>query len=179
MPFICWLQSWEKVDWTGSYSPDMTPLILAAHRNNYEIIKMLLDRGATLPMPHDIRYVLLVHFGSWQTIRNPNPKNWECNPYFFVGVYAFSAVLTSYRCGCDVCVESSSNDSLRHSLDRVNEYRALASPSLIALSSNDPILTAFQLSWELRNLAFDEQESKNEYLVSECLLIHRKIIEKS
>lgn len=46
----------------------------------------------------------------------------------------------------------------------MNEYRALASPSLIALSSNDPLLTAFQLSWELRNLAFSEQESKSEYL---------------
>lgn len=47
---------------------------------------------------------------------------------------------------------------------RVNEYRALASPSLIALSSQDPLLTAFQLSWELRNLAFAEQECKSEYL---------------
>lgn len=53
---------------------------------------------------------------------------------------------------------------MRHSLSRVNEYRALASPSLIALSSNDPLLTAFQLSWELRNLAFAEHECKSEYL---------------
>lgn len=49
-------------------------------------------------------------------------------------------------------------------MSRVNEYRALASPSLIALSSNDPLLTAFQLSWELRNLAFAEPECKTEYL---------------
>ena len=33
----------------------MTPLVLAAHRNNYEILKMLLDRGATIPMPHDVK----------------------------------------------------------------------------------------------------------------------------
>lgn len=51
-------------------------------------------------------------------------------------------------------------------MSRLNEYRALASPSLIALSSNDPILTAFQLSWELRNLAFAEEESKSDYMVS-------------
>jgi len=31
-------------------------LILAAHKNNYEILKLLLDRGATLPTPHDARY---------------------------------------------------------------------------------------------------------------------------
>lgn len=53
---------------------------------------------------------------------------------------------------------------MRHSLSRVNEYKALASPSLIALSSNDPLLTAFELSWDLRNLAFQEQECKTEYL---------------
>ncbi|XP_064074481.1 transient-receptor-potential-like protein isoform X2 [Vanessa tameamea] len=115
--------SWQKVDSnTATFTPDITPLMLAAHKNNYEIIKILLDRGATLPDPHDI------------------------------------------RCGCDECIRDTNEDSLRHSMARLNAYRALASPSLIALSATDPILTAFQLSWELRNLAFAEQESKAEYL---------------
>ncbi|XP_044730931.1 transient-receptor-potential-like protein [Chrysoperla carnea] len=117
------LYSWQKVDSNiSTFSPDITPLVLAAHKNNYEIIKILLDRGATLPMPHDI------------------------------------------KCGCDDCIRISTEDSLRHSLSRVNEYRALSSPSLMALSSSDPILTAFQLSWELRTLAFAEQECKSDYL---------------
>ncbi|XP_050543532.1 transient-receptor-potential-like protein isoform X2 [Daktulosphaira vitifoliae] len=116
------LYSWEKVDWDIAYfTPDITPLILAAHKNNYEIIKMLLDRGATLPMPHMI------------------------------------------KCGCDKCITSVNNDSLRYSMCRVNEYRALASPSLISLSSVDPILTAFQLSWELRRLAKMEVEFTKDY----------------
>ncbi|KFB51162.1 calmodulin-binding protein trpl [Anopheles sinensis] len=115
--------SWQRVDInTAMFTPDITPLMLAAHKNNYEILKILLDRGATLPMPHDV------------------------------------------KCGCEECIRRSSEDSLRHSLARVNEYRALASPSLIALSSQDPLLTAFQLSWELRNLAFAEQECKSQYL---------------
>ncbi|XP_046394033.1 transient-receptor-potential-like protein [Ischnura elegans] len=115
--------SWERMDWnTASFSPDITPLILAAHKNNYEILKILLDRGATLPMPHDI------------------------------------------KCGCEECIRSSQKDSLMHSQSRVNAYRALASPSLIALSSADPILTAFELSWDLRNLAFAEPECKQEYM---------------
>lgn len=40
---------------SSTFTNDITPLILAAHKNNYEIIKILLDRGATLPMPHDVR----------------------------------------------------------------------------------------------------------------------------
>ncbi|XP_023310819.1 transient-receptor-potential-like protein [Anoplophora glabripennis] len=115
--------SWQKVDInTAMFTPDLTPLILAAHRNNYEILKILLDRGATVPMPHDI------------------------------------------KCGCDECIKQSEEDYLRHSLSRLNEYKALASPSLMALSSSDPLLTAFQLSWELRGLAFAEPECKSEYM---------------
>ncbi|XP_075234535.1 transient receptor potential [Lycorma delicatula] len=115
--------SWEAVDRsTSNFTPDITPLILAAHMNNYEILKILLDRGATLPMPHDV------------------------------------------RCGCDECVVSSEQDSLRHSQSRINAYRALTSSSLIALSSRDPLLTAFELSWELRRLSYMETEFRAEYL---------------
>ena len=59
-------------------------------------------------------------------------------------------------------------------LYRINAYRALASPSLIALSSKDPILTAFELSWELKQLAFDEYEFKSEYLVGKCRKMHKE-----
>ncbi|XP_045127472.1 transient-receptor-potential-like protein [Portunus trituberculatus] len=115
--------SWEKADRnTSAFTPEITPLILAAHKDNYEILKILLDRGATIPMPHDI------------------------------------------RCGCPECLKTSSEDSLRHSRSRINAYRALASPSLIALTSTDPILTAFQLSLELKNLAYTEHEFRADYL---------------
>ncbi|KAJ2941136.1 hypothetical protein O0L34_g10371 [Tuta absoluta] len=114
--------SWESVDTSAAtFTPDITPLILAAHRNHYEILKILLDRGATLPIPHDV------------------------------------------KCGCDECVKSSLEDSLRHSQARINAYRALTSPSLIALSSADPLLTAFQLSWELGRLSRMETEFRVEY----------------
>ncbi|XP_072746647.1 transient receptor potential protein isoform X2 [Anoplolepis gracilipes] len=113
--------SWEAVDSSSNFTPDITPLILAAHKNNYEILKLLLDRGATLPTPHDA------------------------------------------RCGCDECVSSNEQDSLRYSQSRINAYRALTSPSLIALSSKDPLLTAFELSWELRRLSRMEQEFRAEY----------------
>jgi ankyrin repeat protein len=34
-----------------SFTSDVTPLILAAHKDNYEIIKILLDRGEQIPEP--------------------------------------------------------------------------------------------------------------------------------
>nr|CAB02410.1 Trp protein [Calliphora vicina] len=114
--------SWEAVDRSKStFTPDITPLILAAHRNNYEILKILLDRGATLPMPHDV------------------------------------------KCGCDECVTSQETDSLRHSQSRINAFRALSASSLISLSSRDPVLTAFELAWELKRLQAMESEFRAEY----------------
>ncbi|KAM7359756.1 transient receptor potential protein-like isoform 2-T2 [Cochliomyia hominivorax] len=114
--------SWEAVDRSkATFTSDITPLILAAHRNNYEILKILLDRGATLPMPHDV------------------------------------------KCGCDECVTSQETDSLRHSQSRINAYRALSASSLISLSSRDPVLTAFELAWELKRLQAMESEFRAEY----------------
>lgn len=60
-------------------------------------------------------------------------------------------------------MKARSEDSLRYSKSRINAYKALASPSLISLSSKDPILTAFQLSWELKRLSRIENEFKAEY----------------
>ncbi|XP_057694902.1 short transient receptor potential channel 4-like [Corythoichthys intestinalis] len=105
----------------SDFTPDITPIILAAHTNNYEIIKLLVQRGVSIPQPH--------------------------------------AVL----CDCLECVLSLDVDGLRHSHSRLNIYKALASPSLIALSSEDPFLTAFQLSWELKELSRVENEFKKEY----------------
>lgn len=70
------------------------------------------------------------------------------------------------RCGCDDCVVSSETDSLRHSQARINAYKALSSPSLIALSSKDPLLTAFELSRELARLRKMENEFREEYEVN-------------
>ena len=53
--------SWEALDPVrATYTPDITPLILAAHKNNYEILKILLDRGAQLPRPHEEREKILL-----------------------------------------------------------------------------------------------------------------------
>ncbi|KAM6932781.1 short transient receptor potential channel 4-like [Lycodopsis pacificus] len=105
----------------SDFTPDITPIILAAHTNNYEIIKLLLQRGISIPQPHAV------------------------------------------RCNCVECLSSSDVDGLRHSRSRLNIYKALASSSLIALSSEDPFLTAFQLSWELKELSTVENEFKSEY----------------
>ncbi|XP_047246695.1 short transient receptor potential channel 4b isoform X1 [Girardinichthys multiradiatus] len=105
----------------SDFTPDITPIILASQTNNYEIIKLLLQRGVSIPQPHAV------------------------------------------RCNCVDCMSNSDVDSLRHSRSRLNIYKALSSPSLIALSSEDPFLTAFQLSWELKELSTVENEFKSEY----------------
>ncbi|XP_053729657.1 short transient receptor potential channel 4b [Synchiropus splendidus] len=105
----------------SDFTPDITPIILAGHTNNYEIIKLLLQHGVSIPQPHAV------------------------------------------RCNCLDCVSGSDVDGLRQSRSRLNIYKALASPSLIALSSEDPFLTAFKLSWELKELSTVENEFKSEY----------------
>lgn len=75
-------------------------------------------------------------------------------------------------------------DPLRLSSTRISEYRALASPNLIALSSPDPLLTAFQLSGELRDLTIAEPESSGEYLklrrqVERCVSLFRSTCYKT
>ena len=105
----------------SEYDSEMTPIILAAHVNNYEILKLLLFEGTSLKRPHDV------------------------------------------RCGCEVCISQMSKDSLRFSKSRLNLYKALACPYLIALSSEFPIRTAFKLSFELRELSQVENEFKSDY----------------
>lgn len=56
-------------------------------------------------------------------------------------------------------------DSLRYSQARINAYRALSASSLISLSSRDPVLTAFELSWELKRLQAVESEFRADYSV--------------
>ncbi|XP_039601752.1 short transient receptor potential channel 4b isoform X1 [Polypterus senegalus] len=123
----------------SDFTPDITPVILAAHTNNYEIIKLLVQKGVSIPQPHEV------------------------------------------RCNCVECVSSSDVDSLRHSRSRLNIYRALASPSLIALSSEDPFLIAFQLSWELQELSKVENEFKSEYeeLSHQCKQFAKDLLDQT
>ncbi|KAK5875534.1 hypothetical protein CesoFtcFv8_026606 [Champsocephalus esox] len=123
----------------SEFTPDITPIMLAAHTNNYEIIKLLVARKVTIPRPHQI------------------------------------------RCDCVECVSSSEVDSLRHSRSRLNIYKALASPSLIALSSEDPILTAFRLGWELKELSKVENEFRQEYeeLSQQCKRFAKDLLDQA
>uniref|UniRef100_A0A674NEB0 Transient receptor potential cation channel, subfamily C, member 4a n=1 Tax=Takifugu rubripes TaxID=31033 RepID=A0A674NEB0_TAKRU len=123
----------------SDFTPDITPVILAAHTNNYEIIKLLVQKGVSMPQPHEV------------------------------------------RCNCVECVSSSDVDSLRHSRSRLNIYKALSSPSLIALSSEDPFLTAFRLSWELQELSKVENEFKSEYeeLSQQCKQFAKNLLDQT
>ncbi|TRY91328.1 hypothetical protein DNTS_030137, partial [Danionella cerebrum] len=101
------------------FSPDITPIILAAHCQKYEVVHMLLLKGARIERPHD------------------------------------------YFCKCADCLEKQRKDSFSHSRSRINAYRGLASPAYLSLSSEDPVLTALELSNELAKLANIEKEFKD------------------
>ncbi|XP_041465629.1 short transient receptor potential channel 3-like [Lytechinus variegatus] len=112
----------------SKFEQDVTPLMLAAHCNEIDIIRLLLNRGDTIKKPHNS------------------------------------------LCQCTYCSNKKQFDPLKHSLAGFNTYRALASPAFIALTSPDPILTAFLLSQELASNARIEKEFKNEYrdLARQC-----------
>ncbi|XP_032996040.1 short transient receptor potential channel 7 isoform X1 [Lacerta agilis] len=103
------------------FSHDITPIILAAHCQEYEIVHILLLKGARIERPHD------------------------------------------YFCKCNECFEKQRKDSFSHSRSRMNAYKGLASAAYLALSSEDPVLTALELSNELARLANIETEFKNDY----------------
>ena len=71
----------------------------------FQVIKILLDRGALLPMPHDIR--CLRHFQCC-------PPN-ESKLLVLVYLYTCTCIQHLQRCGCEDCSESRGEDSLRHS----------------------------------------------------------------
>ncbi|XP_037787365.1 LOW QUALITY PROTEIN: transient-receptor-potential-like protein [Penaeus monodon] len=123
---------------SSDFDPNISPIILAAHCNQFEILQLFLSRGAYIDKPHPL------------------------------------------SCSCRQCTEGFHSDSLRYSMRRIHTYRALASPAWISLTSEDPILAAFRLSWELERLARVENEFKDTYLeLSEqckkytCDLLHQ------
>uniref|UniRef100_A0A8C1GGE9 Transient receptor potential cation channel, subfamily C, member 6b n=2 Tax=Cyprinus carpio TaxID=7962 RepID=A0A8C1GGE9_CYPCA len=103
------------------FSHDITPIILASHCHEYEIVHILLRKGARIERPHD------------------------------------------YFCKCNSCLYHQRHDSFSHSRSRINAYKGLASPAYLSLSSEDPVLTALELSNELAVLANIEKEFKNDY----------------
>uniref|UniRef100_A0A672TCD7 Short transient receptor potential channel 7-like n=1 Tax=Sinocyclocheilus grahami TaxID=75366 RepID=A0A672TCD7_SINGR len=103
------------------FSQDITPMILSAHCKEYEIVHILLLKGARIEKPHD------------------------------------------YFCKCGECAEKQKQDSFSHSQSRMNAYKGLASAAYLSLSSEDPVLTALELSNELAQLANIETEFKNDY----------------
>ncbi|XP_026086836.1 short transient receptor potential channel 6 [Carassius auratus] len=103
------------------FSHDITPIILASHCHEYEIVHILLRKGARIERPHD------------------------------------------YFCKCNSCLYHQRHDSFSHSRSRINAYKGLASPAFLSLSSEDPVLTALELSNELAVLANVEKEFKNDY----------------
>ncbi|GFR27573.1 transient-receptor-potential-like protein, partial [Trichonephila clavata] len=66
----------------------------------------------------------------------------------------------SPHCACDTCCANrkKAGETLTESMSRINTYRTLASPTYLILTTCDPILAAFQLSYELEQLSCELPE---------------------
>ena len=108
----------ERGNEESQFASEITPLILAAQHNRFEIVLLLLMKGQTIEKPH------------------------------------------KHDCMCMECKGKTEFDELRFAKSRLNAYRGLASEAYISLSSKDPILTAFELGQELREVAKAEKYFK-------------------
>ncbi|KAM6448561.1 short transient receptor potential channel 2-like [Liasis olivaceus] len=72
-------------------------------------------------------------------------------------------------CACLECSNGRKFDLLKFSLSRINTYKGIASRAYLSIASEDPMLTAFKLSRELKWLSKKEPEFKPDYLALEQL----------
>ncbi|KAG8137159.1 hypothetical protein E2320_005686 [Naja naja] len=72
-------------------------------------------------------------------------------------------------CACLECSNGRKFDLLKFSLSRINTYKGIASRAYLSIASEDPMLTAFKLSRELKWLSKKEPEFKPDYLALEDL----------
>lgn len=81
----------------SEFTPDITPIMLAAHTNNYEIIKLLVQRKVREPLP-----LLFIRF--MITISNIYKlRGFFCLFFCFVGHYSQTTPDPMRLCG--VCVQ--------------------------------------------------------------------------
>lgn len=119
--------SQHKLHDDNQFSDEITPLILAAQQNRFEVVMALLLKGETIEKPH------------------------KCH------------------CTCQECVACTLRDELKFARWRLNAYKALASEAYISLSSEDPILTSFELRKTLQQVAKEEKY----YTVSSYVLMEQ------
>ena len=62
-----------------------------------------------------------------------------------------------YNCICSECCDKQKKDELKFAKGRLNAYKGMASEAYISLSSEDPILTSFELRNELHGVATAEK----------------------
>ncbi|XP_050413145.1 short transient receptor potential channel 7 isoform X1 [Patella vulgata] len=68
-----------------------------------------------------------------------------------------------YFCSCSECTEGKRKDYKVYTTNRLDTFRAMASPAYLSLTEKDPIMAAFNLSQKFRRLAELEGEYKQMY----------------
>ena len=124
----------SKVETSGRFYNYLTPLMLAAQNNSYEIVSLLISKGFTIEEPH--YHSKSCNCDECKSFGGRLGKSlWKLNTYKALASPAY----------------------LTHVFDNINQNKVVD-------KSNDPIIQAFVLNRKLKELAEIEYEFRNEYL---------------
>jgi transient receptor potential cation channel subfamily C protein 4 len=139
-----------------------------------------LTKIAQLIMEHDTFKCFYGTFADWQTdtVKTFDESHFGgIRPIQLAAQYNRTTILYNFlkqgerieiphktECQCNECKSAGLTDSLRHSQLRLSTYRGLSSDVYLALVSQDPFASAFDLSNELSNLIKNEPNFQTEYL---------------
>ncbi|XP_032075569.1 short transient receptor potential channel 2-like [Thamnophis elegans] len=155
-------------------------LLVAVDTNQPSVVKQLLDRlDQEKGMKMDIKSFSMAFFDN--SIDNSRfapgvtPLTLACEKdlYEIVDMLMKKGHTISpphkVSCACLDCSNGRKFDLLKFSLSRINTYKGIASRAYLSIASEDPMLTAFKRSRELKWLSKKEPEFKPDYLALEDL----------
>ncbi|KAB0797819.1 hypothetical protein PPYR_08812 [Photinus pyralis] len=131
-------------------------LLYAIRENHLKIVELILEKLSQTM--HGLEYMGVTHSSDFPDHVTPLILACQCGHYEIIKLLVNRGHQISKPhspdCLCGECKMRYESDDLLHAETyRLNLYRAVTNPAYICHSSADPILTAFQLSYELRRCA--------------------------
>lgn len=156
------------VDYLLTHSEiDIGDAVLHAVRDNLiKIVEMLLNRLKAIAP--SLEFVGVTHSSDFPDYMTPLILAAQHGHFELIEMLIERGHMISKphspRCRCDDCILHLERDDLLHAETlRLNLYKAITNPAFICHSTNDPILSAFQLCVELRTCSWLVVEFRTQY----------------